>query len=131
MIVSATSTSITEKKTEEELERIPCIRYPVTFKDQTEALLDSKSEINLINQTFASQLGLKIRKTNVRAQKIDGIILKTDGRVGSTLSESDNDGKEKIFIESFLLADVKPDVVFEISFLIMSNADIDFQAQDL
>ncbi len=38
--VSATSTSMTDKKTEE-LEQVPCIRYPVTFKDQTEALLDS------------------------------------------------------------------------------------------
>ncbi len=54
--------SMTEKKTEEkeELEWVPCIRYPVTFKDQTEALLDSGSEVNAMSQVFASQLGLKI-----------------------------------------------------------------------
>ncbi len=53
MAVSATSTSMTERKKEEELERVPCIRYPVTFKDQTEALLDSGSEVNAISQAFA------------------------------------------------------------------------------
>ncbi len=54
--VSATSTSITDKKTEgelEELERVPCIWYSVTFKDQTEALLDSESKVNAMSQAFA------------------------------------------------------------------------------
>ncbi len=55
-----------DKKTEE-LERVPCIRYPVTFTDQTEALLDSGSEVNAMSQAFAQQLGLKVRKTNIRA----------------------------------------------------------------
>ncbi len=54
MAVSATSTSMTDKKTEE-LERVPCIWYPVTFKDQDqiEALLDSRSKINAMSQAFA------------------------------------------------------------------------------
>ncbi len=61
MTVSATSTSVIDKKTEEELERVPCIRYPVTFKkDQIEALLDSGSEVNAMSQAFAQQLGLKV-----------------------------------------------------------------------
>ncbi len=50
--VSATSTSMTDKKTEgelEELERILCIQYPVTFKNQTEALLDSGSKVNIMS----------------------------------------------------------------------------------
>ncbi len=87
MAVSATSTSWTDKKTEE-LERVPCIRYPVTFKDQDwiEALLDSESEVNAMSQAFAQQLGLKIRKTNVGAQKIDGTTLETYGMVVSTFS---------------------------------------------
>ncbi len=53
MAVSATSTSMTDKKTEEELERVPCIRYLVTFKNQTEALLDLGSEVIAMNQAFA------------------------------------------------------------------------------
>ena len=44
---------------------------------------------------------------------------------------SDKDGREQFFEESFLLADVKPEIVFGVSFLTMSNADIDFQARDL
>ncbi len=128
--VSATSTSITDKKTEE-LEWIPCIRYPVTFKNQTKALLDSGSEINVMSQAFAQQLGLKIRKTNVGAQKIDGSTLETYEIVVSTFSVSDKDGRERFFEKSFLLADVSPDIVLGMPFLTMSNADIDFQTQDL
>ncbi len=51
--VLTTFTSMTHKKTEEELERVSCIQYLVTFKDQTEALLDLESEVNAIGQVFA------------------------------------------------------------------------------
>lgn len=54
MVISATSISMTERKTKEELKSISCIWYFVIFKDQIKALLDSKSEINIMNQTFAS-----------------------------------------------------------------------------
>ncbi len=121
---------MTDKKTEEQ-ERVTCIWYPVTFKDQTEALLDSRSEVNAITQVFAQLLGLKIRKTNVQAQKIDGTTLETYGMVVSTFSESDKDGRERFFEESFLLVDVSPDIVLGMPFLTMSNADVDFQARDL
>ncbi len=127
--VSATSTSMTEKT--EEFERVPCIRYPVTFKDQTEALLDLESEVNAMSQVFAQQLGLKIRKTNVGAQKIDGTTLETYRMVVSTFSVSDKDGRERFFEESFPLANVKPEVVLGMPFLTISNADVDFQARDL
>ncbi len=83
--------SMTDKKTEEQ-ERVPCIWYPVTFKkDQIEALLDSRSEVNAMSQAFTQQLGLKIRKTNIGAQKIDGTTLETYGMVDSTFSVSDKD----------------------------------------
>ncbi len=74
-MVSVNTISMTEKL--EELEWILSIRYFVTFKDQTEALLDSGSEVNVMSQAFAQQLGLKIRKTNIGASKINGTILKT------------------------------------------------------
>ena len=47
MAVLATSTLVTEKK--EELERVSCIWYPVTFKDQTKALLDLGSKVNAMS----------------------------------------------------------------------------------
>ncbi len=40
---------MTDKKIEEELEWVPYIWYPITFKDQTEALLDSESEVNVMS----------------------------------------------------------------------------------
>ncbi len=122
---------MSDKKTEEELKRVPCIWYPITFKDQTKALLDSRSEVNAMSQAFAQQIGFKIRKTNVGAQKIDGTTLETYGMVVSTFSVLDKDGRKRFFEESFLLADVRLDIVLKIPFLTMSNADVDFKARDL
>ena len=51
--------------------------------------------------------------------------------VVSTFSMSDKDGRERFFKESFLLAEVKSEIVLGMPFLIMSNADVDFQARDL
>ncbi len=129
--VSATSTSMTDKKMEEELEWISCIRYLVTFKSQTKTLLDWENKVNAMSQPFVQQLDLKIYKTNVRALKINGITLETYGMVVSTFSVSDKDRKEKFFEESFLLVDIKPDIVFGMLFLTMNNTDINFQARDL
>ena len=129
--VLATFTLMTGKKREEELKQIPYIWYPVTFKDQTEALLDSKSEINAISLVFASQLGFRIQKINVGVQKIDNITLETDGMVVSIFFLLDKDDQERFFKESFLLADIKPDSVLAIPFLTMSNANVNFQARNL
>ncbi len=40
----------------------------------------------------------------------------------------DKDDKEKFLEESFLFAYAKPDIMLEMLFLIMNNADIDFQS---
>ena len=44
----------------------------------------------------------------------------------STFFVLNKDGKKRFFEESFLLADVYPDIVLEILFLTMNNADMDF-----
>ncbi len=51
--------------------------------------------------------------------------------VVSTFSVLNKDGRKRFFEKSFLLADVKPDIVLEMPFLTMNNADVDFQAWDL
>ncbi len=51
--------------------------------------------------------------------------------VVSTFSVSDKDERKRFFEESFLLVDVRPNIVFGMLFLTISNADIDFQARDL
>ncbi len=89
------------------------------------------SEVNAMSQAFTYQLGFKICKTNVGTQKIDSATLKIYGIIVSTFSMSDKDGRERFFEESFLLADVKPDIVLEMSFLTLINADVNFQARDL
>ena len=70
---------------EEALERVSCIHYPVQFKDtkeaQVQALIDSESEVNAIHPTFAKQLDLLIRPTDVGAQKIDGTMPNTYGMI--------------------------------------------------
>ncbi len=51
--------------------------------------------------------------------------------VVSTFLVLDKDGWERFFEESFLLADVRPDIVLGMPFLTMSNADVDFQARNI
>ncbi len=51
--------------------------------------------------------------------------------VVSIFSLSDKHRKKRFFEESFLLADVSPDIVLRMPFLTMSNADVDFQAWHL
>ena len=51
--------------------------------------------------------------------------------VVSTFFVLDEDSRERFFEESFLLADVKLDIVFGMPFQTMSNANVDFQARDL
>ncbi len=48
--------------------------------------------------------------------------------VVSIFSMSDRDDMERFLEESFLLADVKPDVMLGMPFLRMNNVDINFQA---
>ncbi len=51
--------------------------------------------------------------------------------VVSTFFMLDKDSRERFFEKSFLLADVKQNIVLGILFLTMSNADINFQAHEL
>ncbi len=96
------------------------------FKDKTKTVLDLRSKVNIMSQAFALQLDLKIWKTNVEAQKINIITLEIYKMVVSTFSILDKDNRERFFGKSFLLANVKQDVVFGMFFLTISNADINF-----
>ena len=62
------------------LECISCIWYFVNFqKDQdiTKALFNLKSKANKINPVFTKKLGLRIRQTDIGAQKINRSYLNT------------------------------------------------------
>lgn len=94
--VLATSASVTEAITEA-LQRVPCIRYLVQFRKQkdstVQALVDSGSEVNAMTSVYASKLGLVTRKTDVGAQKIDGLSLKTYRIVIAGFSLQDKPGR--------------------------------------
>ena len=63
------------------LDKFICIFYPVQIqKDESRgvlALLNSGSKVNAMTPAYAAQLCLKMQKTNIGAQKIDGFLLET------------------------------------------------------
>ena len=80
---------------------------------------------------YASKLGLKVRPTDVGAQKIDGSTLETFGMVLASFQVEDTLGRARFFQETFLLADLSVEVVLGMPFLTLSNADIKFAQKKL
>ena len=66
---------MTKTNKEVTLERVSYIHYPLYFWKDTigiRALIDLGSEVNAMTPTYTAKLGLKVRKTNIGTQKIDG-----------------------------------------------------------
>lgn len=93
-------------------------------KFSVEALIDSSSKVNVIQPSFAKDLGLRICKINVDAQKIDCSRLKTYEIVIVFFQVDDKDRKSRFFEETFLLIDIGMNIAFEIRFLTLSNVKI-------
>ncbi len=109
------------------LQRVPCIQYLVQFQeDQPEinVLINSGSEVNAITPAFAAKLELRPRPTNVGAQKIDGSPLETHDMALARFSLQDS--LERVREKTFLLTDISIEVVLEMFFLSLSNADVEF-----
>ena len=116
------------------LECVPYIQYPVQFqkdKNGIQALLDLGSELNAMNPAYAKKLGLRIRQTDVEAQKIDRSHLDTFGIVIAGFSLQDKLEKVRFFQETFLVADTQMEVVLKMLLLILSNANIRFAEREL
>ena len=79
-----------------------------------------------MNPDFARKLGLKVRKTNVGAQKIDGSALETFGMVIADFQVEDKANRPRFFQETFLVADTQFEVILGMPFLKISNADVSF-----
>ena len=142
--VLAASTAVTVTREEEvkdaedgknpksKLAQIQCIRYPINIKKKfVSALFDSSSEINTIHPTFTKELGLFIRPTYVGAQKIDSITLDSYGTVVAAFSVKNKVNQVRSFKETFLIANITPEIVFGMSFLTLSSADVDFLGCEL
>ena len=80
---------------------------------------------------YAKQLGFRIRKTDVEAQKIDGSLLRTFEMVIANFQVEDKLGRIWFFQKSFLLANINRGVVLEMLFLTLRNADIWFIKKEL
>ena len=126
VLVSATSVPVIEASQEDVvLDWVLCICYPIWFKkNKVQALIDSGSGVNAMTLGYASNLGLKVRPTNLRAQKINGSTLETFEMVLASFQVEDMLKKARFFQEMFLLADLSIKVVLQMPFLTLSNANI-------
>ena len=94
-------------------------------------MLDSGSEVNAISLAYTKKLGLKTRKTNVGAQKIDHSALETFGMVIADFQLEDKGNRPRFFQETFVVANTKFEVVLGIPFLKISNANVEFGERTL
>ena len=109
------------------LTQVLCIRYPINFgKKFLSMLFDLNNKFNTIHLTFAIELGLFIRQIDVEAQKIDNIVLYTYEIVVATFSVMDKANRVRFLEKTFLMANISPEVVFGILFLILIDMNIDF-----
>ena len=137
--VPATSALVTGANKEAQevivLDRVPCLYYLVQFQKDKGAtiwtLIDLGSKVNTMTPAYAKQLGLQIQKTDVGAQKIDGLLLQTFAMIIVGFQVEDKLGMARFFQESFLLAETSMEVVPGMLFLIFSNADIQFVKKEL
>ena len=117
------------------LDKVTYICYPVQFcKDKNKdilALLDFGSEVNTITLAYVAHLGLKVRVTNVGAQKINGSSLITYDMVIAAFQIVNKLGRSRFFQKTFLLANINIKVVRGIFFLTLSNADLQFTEKKL
>ena len=80
---------------------------------------------------YAADLGLKVRVTDISAQKIDGSLLATYNMVIAVFQVVNKLGRFWFFQETFLLANISMKVVLGMLFLILNNADVQFAQKEL
>ena len=95
------------------------------------ALFDSDSKVNVIYPTFAKEQSLSIRPTDIKVQKINGTTLDTYKMIIVAFSMMDKANQVRFLKQTFLLANVSLEVVFEMPFFILSDVDVDFSSREL
>ena len=109
--------------------QVPYIWYPITLWKKflpVSALFDSGSKFNAIYPIIVKLLGLPIRPTNIRAQKIDNNSLNTCEMVIAAFSVTNKANQLRFFEKTFIVANVCPEVVFGMLFFILNGADVNF-----
>ena len=96
-----------DKNPRSNLVQVLCIQYPIAYrKISILVLFDLNSEVNVIYLIFAKKLGLLIRPTSIRVQKINGIILNTYEMVVAVFSVTNKANQVRFTKEFFLVANV-------------------------
>ncbi len=80
---------------------------------------------------YTAKLGLTIWKTSVRAQKIDGSILKCYDIALARFSLQDSLGIVRFFEKTFLLTDTSMKMILGMSFLALSNTNFESDTEKL
>ena len=73
---------------------------------------------------YASKLGLQMEKTDVGAQKIDGLLLETYGIVIAAFRVLNKVGRALFLQQIFLLANTSIEVILRMPFFAFINANI-------
>ena len=89
-------------------------------------LFDWSSKIIAIHLTFAKELGLPIRPTDIGAKKINSTTLNSFRAVVAAFLVTDKANQVRSFEKIFLIANVSLEIVFEMLFLTFSGTDINF-----
>lgn len=62
----------------EEIKQVPCMQYLIKFQKKTaQAFIEFGNKNNIMSLIYLKSLRLCIKKTNVKAQKIESFILRT------------------------------------------------------
>ena len=95
-------------------------------KNEVQALIESGSKVNVMTPAYAAELGFTTRKTSIETQKFDGLLLEIYGIALTRFSIQASLGKVGFFEKIFLLADTSMEVVLEMLFFSLSNANVEF-----
>ena len=110
------------------MDQIFCIFYPMQFKKDKDkdilSLIDFGNKLNTMTLSYIAKIGLKKQKTNVDVQNFDNFSLKTYGIVVDAFDILNKLSQSRFFEKTFLLADIKMEVIFGILFLTISNVDV-------
>ena len=82
-----------------------------------------------MDPAFAKKLSLVIQSINVGIQKIDSTTFKTYKIVVAAILVINQANRLRLFEETFLLANVNPDMLLRIFFFTLSGANIDFKRE--
>ena len=98
---------------------------------EVQALIDSRNEDNAMAPAYTKKLGLRVQKTDVGTQKIDGSPLKTYSIVIVGFQIQNKFGKTRFFQKTFLIADTSMEVVLGMPFLALSKVEVDFAKKEV